>query len=101
MTVTSLTPSSSRGRLGEVEATVVGQGDEAQLEAPLGGEHLPRHDVGVVLHLGADHDVARAQVGPAPGVGHQVDALGGVLGEHHLGGGGGTDEAGDAARAAS
>ncbi len=34
------------------------------------------------------------EVGLAPGLGHQVDGLGDVLGEDHAGGGGGADEAG-------
>ena len=37
--------------VGEVEAVVVGEGDPAQLDAALGGEDVPRHDVGVVLHV--------------------------------------------------
>ena len=58
------------------------------------GQHEPGDDVGVVLHLGQDHDVAGAQVAAAPGVGDQVDRLGGVLGEDDLGSGSGrADEA--------
>ena len=37
--------------VGEVELEVGGQRDPAQLDAALGGEHVPRHDVGVVLHV--------------------------------------------------
>ena len=50
----SLAPSSSRSRSREVEAVVVVERDPAQLDAALGGEDVPRHDVGVVLHLGED-----------------------------------------------
>ena len=39
---------------------------------------LPRHDVRVVLHLGDQHGVARAQVGSRPGVGDEVDCGGDV-----------------------
>ena len=39
--------------------------------------------------------VAGAQVGPSPGLGDQVERLGGVLGEHDLALGAGADEAGD------
>ena len=49
---------------------------------------LPRHDVGVVLHLGGDDHVALADLQrtarPRQRVGHQVERLGGVLGEDHL-----------------
>ena len=37
--------------VGEVEPEVVGERDPAQLDAAFGGEHVPRHDVGVVLHV--------------------------------------------------
>ncbi len=52
--------------VGEVELAVGGERDPAQLDAALGGEHLPRHDVGVVLHVGEHDDVAGAEVGAAP-----------------------------------
>ena len=57
-------------------------------------ELLPRHEIGVVLHLGDDDGVAGADAEPrclgagGGGVRHrvrdEVDALGGVLGEHDL-----------------
>ena len=46
-----------------------------------GCQHVPRHDVGVVLHLRQHDDVALLQVGPTPAVGDEVETLGGVLGE--------------------
>ena len=82
-------------QIGEVQAAVSGDRDPANLEAPLGGQDVPRHDVGVVLHLG-EHDCVRgAQIGAAPRSGNQVHRLGGVLGEHDLIGAGGADEASD------
>ena len=89
------------GEVGEVELAVGGERDPAQLDAALGGEHVPRHDVGVVLHVGEHDDVAGAEVGPAPRLGDEVERLGGVLREHDLVGVAGVDEAGDLARAAS
>ena len=68
----------------EVEAAVVGDRHVAQLGAPLLGQELPRHDVGVVLHLGEHDPIPGADVGAAPRVGDQVDRLGDVLREHHL-----------------
>jgi hypothetical protein len=81
--------------VGEVELGVVGQRDPAQLEVALGGELLPRDDVGVVLELGQHHRVAGSEVGGAPGPGDEVDRLGRVLREHDLVRARGTDETGD------
>ena len=47
------------------------------------GELLPRHQVGVVLHLG-DEDLVAGPDRRRERVGHQVDRLGRVLGEHDL-----------------
>ena len=52
--------------VGEVEAVVGGQRDPAQLDAALGGEDVPRHDVGVVLHLREHDGVAGLRGWPAP-----------------------------------
>ena len=70
----------------EHEAAVVVDRDVAQVEAAeLLGEDHPRHDVGVVLHLGQQHGVARAAGWPGPRtVRHQVERLGRVLGEDDL-----------------
>src|SRR4029079_12964845 len=65
--------------------------------AALFGEHVPRDDVGVVLHVRQHDRVAGAQVGAGPGVGDEVDRLGRIAGEHDLRRGGGTDERGDLA----
>ena len=70
---TSFTPSSEAVEVGEVETVLVVDADPTQLDAPLLGQHQPRDDVGVVLHVGEQHDVAGAQVRPGPGGGDQVD----------------------------
>ena len=90
-----------RVQVGQVETALVGQADPAQGGTGAPGKLLPRHEVGVVLHLG-DHDlVAHPEREPrcdrrvdtvhrpfrrsvAEGVGDQVQRLGGVLGEHDL-----------------
>ena len=77
---------------GEVEPPVVGEGDPTQLDAPLGRQLVPGHDVGVVFQFGDQHHVPVGQVVPTPRVGHQVDGFGGVLGEQHLPLRRGTDE---------
>jgi arginase family enzyme len=53
----------------------------AQLCAALAAQHLPRHDVRVVLHLGGEHGVAWADVRASPRIGDEVDRLGHVLRE--------------------
>ena len=78
----------------QIEPAVVGDAEPAQRRAGALGDLLPRHQVRVVLHLGHDDLVAgaepealglRARRGRvAHRVGDQVDALGGVLGEHQL-----------------
>src|SRR3546814_10728781 len=55
-------------------------------------QELPGHDVGVVLHLGDHHLVARLQLA-AIAVGYEVDGLGDVAGEHDLLVGAGVEEA--------
>ncbi len=78
----------------EDQSTVVVHRYPPDGQSALAGQHVPGDDVGVVLHLGEHDGVARVQVGATPGVGHQVEPLGGVLGEDDLAGGvGGPDEA--------
>ncbi len=81
--------------VGEVELAVGGERHPADLDAALVAQHLPRHDVGVVLHVGEHDDVALAEVGAAPRAGDEVDRLGGVLGEDHLVGARRVDQPGD------
>ena len=85
--------------VGQVEPAVVGEAEPLQLRAGALREQLPRHDVGVVLHL-RDDDLGLAVhavglVGPAEHVGHEVERLGGVLGEDHLVAARRVDERGD------
>ena len=70
--------------VGEVELAVVGEGQVSQLDAALFTEDEPRNQVGVVLHLREQDGVPLPEVGTAPGVGDEVDGLGGVLGEDDL-----------------
>ena len=63
----------------------VGHRQVAQARAGGLAQELPGHDVGVVLHLGDEHLVALAHLLAAPGVGHEVDGLGGVAGEDRAG----------------
>ena len=53
--------------VGQVEPALVGQREPAQRRAGALAEHLPRHEVGVVLHLGHADLVAGSEVEPLPG----------------------------------
>ena len=68
----------------EVEAEVVGERDPPELDAALGREHVPRHDVGVVLHVREHDGVAGLQVGAGPRVRDEVDRFRRVADEHDL-----------------
>jgi hypothetical protein len=56
----------------EVEPALVGDGEPAQRRADPLGQQLPRHDVGVVLHLGDDDLVAGPDAVAAAGPGQHV-----------------------------
>ncbi len=68
----------------EAQDPVVGDRDELQVAVHLLGQDLPRHEVGVVLHLGEHDRVALAQVAAAPAVGDEVHRLGRVAGPDDL-----------------
>ena len=76
----------------EEQLAAVVHGNHAQLGALFFAQHLPRHDVGVVLHGGDDDLVALFDVLAAPGTGDQVDAFGGAADEDQLVGGRGIQE---------
>ncbi len=80
----------------QVQPTLVGDTEPAQLRSRALRELLPRHDIGVVLHLG-DHDlvILADATGVAQHPGHQVERFGGVLGEHDFFTARSTDERGD------
>ena len=67
-----------------VELAGIGDRGDAQLDAVRVAQHLPGHDVGVVLHRRDQHRLARLQHAAAVAVGDQVDRLGAVAGEHDL-----------------
>ncbi|VGP61192.1 hypothetical protein SB00610_02937 [Klebsiella quasipneumoniae subsp. similipneumoniae] len=68
----------------QLQGAVRVEWNHPQLSPPPGAEHLPRYDVGVVLHLADDDVIPSADVGISPAVGHQVDALGGAAHEYQL-----------------
>ena len=57
---------------------------DADLRALLFGQHLPRHDVRVVLERGQDDFVAGADELAAIAVHHEVDRVRGAAGEDHF-----------------
>ena len=70
-----------------VQGAVFVQLHDEHLHPALLGEHLPRHDVAVVLHPCQHDAIALGQVGPAPGLGNEVDAVGRASHKEHLLGG--------------
>ena len=67
----------------EIEPAVFGEAEPAQRRPGPLARQLPRHQVGVVLHLGDDDLVAGSQA-LADRAGEQVQPLGDVLGEDDL-----------------
>ena len=62
----------------ELQLAVRGHRDEPQLQRALGGQHLPRHQIRVVLHLREHDRIAGLEIGAGPRPGDQVDGLGAV-----------------------
>ena len=67
-----------------VQLARIGDRCDAQFDAMRIAQHLPRHDVGVMLHLGDQHRLARLQHAAPIAMGDQVDRLGAVAREHDL-----------------
>ena len=68
----------------EHEVALVGERDHPELGARALRDVLPGDEVRVVLELGDEDDVPRAEVREPPRVRDEVDALGGVADEDHL-----------------
>ena len=77
--------------------TVVGDRHVLDGGTGLHGQLLPRHEIGVMLHLGREDQVIGTDIGAPPRVGDQVDRLGRVAGEDDFVGSIGADEASDLA----
>src|SRR5271166_1629292 len=67
-----------------IEFAGVGYARDPQLDATIIPQHLPRHDVGVVLHLTDQHRVAAAQERASKAVSDEVDRLRAVAREDDL-----------------
>ncbi len=93
--------SDNRVQVVKVEAAIISDADPAQGGACAASQLLPWNEVRVVLHLSDDDLVTLAESEPrsnrrvgaihragsrgiAERVGHEIQGLGGVLGEHHL-----------------
>ena len=72
------------GGMRHVEAAVRRQLDVPDHGSGTAGDLLPGHQVAMVLERREHHFVTGFQVGQPPGVGHQVERLGGVLGKDHF-----------------
>ena len=68
----------------EQQLAVVVERDDPELGAGAVRDVLPGHEVRVVLELGREHDVARAEVGEPPRVRDEVQRLGRVADEDDL-----------------
>ncbi len=75
-----------------LEKALIGDGNVAQRCAFFFGEHLPRHDVGVMFHLGANDLVAFLEVSAPPRIRDEVDGFGGIARPDDLARGFGADE---------
>ncbi len=64
-----------------VDLEAVGQADALDSGAGLLGNQVPRDEIGVMLHLGDQDQIARFQVGPTPRLRDEVDRLGCVADE--------------------
>ena len=62
----SLRSVEQRVEVGQVEQTLGRERHPAQDDAPFGGEDVPRHDVGVVLHVREHDDVTFVQIRSTP-----------------------------------
>jgi hypothetical protein len=88
-------PSRRLSKSAQVQLAISGQWHPPQLNATFGHELMPRHDVGVVFHVGQHHHITGAQMGATPPVGDQIHGLGRVAGEDDFFGTWRIDEAGD------
>ncbi|AEW73302.1 hypothetical protein EcWSU1_01864 [Enterobacter ludwigii] len=73
-----------RVELLKLEGAINIQWDHPQLRTDTLTEHLPRHDIGMVLHLGDDDVIPRVDLRVAPAVGNKVDPLGGTTHKHQF-----------------
>ena len=67
-----------------IQIAVVVHRNDAQDDAQPVAQHLPRHNVGMVLHNGEYHLVALVQESASVTVGHEIEALGGAAREDYL-----------------
>ena len=59
-------------------------GDGAQYGTSALGNELPRHDVGVMLHLAQQNHITGLQITPTPSLGHQINGFGGIASKNHF-----------------
>ena len=80
-------------KLIEHQLAIVIDRNDSETRAHLLAEHLPGHDVGMVLHGGHDNFIARAEKLPPIALRHEIDRLGGAANENNLLQPAGVDEA--------
>ncbi len=83
------------GRPLEVEHALLIHGHGHEPRAASAAEHLPRHEVAVVVHRRDQHHLARLQPRREVSLRHQIHGLGGAPCEHHATRIGGPKESGE------
>ncbi len=79
----------------QIEAAVRVNRRDDQLDADAAAQHLPRHNIRVMLHLRQHHLIAGLQKRRAPGLRHEVQPLRRAAHEYNLAGVACIEEAGD------
>ena len=75
-----------RVELGEIKAPFGVERDPTKLNSDLGNEHVPRNDVGVVLHVTEHDDIAGRKICSSPALRNHIESFGCILGEDDFGG---------------
>ena len=77
---------------GELQPPCSVERKPTKLNADFGNEHVPRNDVGVVLHVAEHDDIARRKVCSSPTLRNHIESFSRVFGEDDFGRGTRTNE---------
>ena len=70
----------------EIEAALVVEWDPTKFDANFRDKHVPRNDVGVVLHVTEHDDIAGRKICSSPALRNHIESFGCILGEDDFGG---------------
>ncbi len=68
-----------------VQREVLGDRNIAQFNTSLFSQHLPWHNVRMVLHFSQENGIALLQISSAPSMSHEVDGFRGAAGDDGFG----------------